>query len=105
MNELKDVLGDESKLWSKMKSLANDGKVRLVTAQELSEWKKKLNGGIKPNGKPPSLAANRPPKRGRVTQDEVNPDAVDIAPSHFVVDDDQCSSPRIVLHLMKRDFA
>ena len=56
-----------------MKNL-NDGRVRLVTAAELNEWKKKNNGGVKPNSKPPSQAANRPAKRGRVQEDEISPD-------------------------------
>ena len=60
ISELKDCLDDDSKLWSRTKTLANDGRVRLVTAAELNEWKKKNNGGVKPNSKPPSQAANRP---------------------------------------------
>ena len=86
IGDLKDCLDDDSKLWSRMKSLANDGRVRLVTAAELNEWKKKNNGGVKPNSKPPSQAANRPAKRGRVQEQEISPDGIEVSPTHFVVD-------------------
>ncbi|CAK9106572.1 Uncharacterized protein SCF082_LOCUS49633 [Durusdinium trenchii] len=77
ISELKDCLDDDSKLWSRTKTLANDGRVRLVTAAELNEWKKKNNGGVKPNSKPPSQAANRPAERGRVQEDEISPDGIE----------------------------
>ena len=78
---LKDALQDADKLWPRLKEVANDARVRLVTSQELADWKKASAQ------KPPPSVNNRPTKKVKISGPEIRADLIDVSMEHFKVDE------------------
>ena len=76
---LKDALQDADKFWPRLKEVANDARVRLVTSQELADWKKTSAQ------KPPASVNNRPTKKVKFSGPEVRADLIDVSMEHFKV--------------------